>query len=126
VDHFVDYTREDFTSSGRTYDVLFDMVPGSSYTACMKLLNPGGRYLAGNPRPSVMLRCLVTNRVGEKKASFAFAGETQEELLALKGMIEAGKIDSIVDRVYPMEEAALAHQRVETEARQGAVVISLD
>jgi NADPH:quinone reductase-like Zn-dependent oxidoreductase len=125
VDHFVDYTREDFTGGGRSYDVVFDMVPGSSYTACMKLLNPGGRYLAGNPRLAVMLRCLVTNRVGEKNASFAFAGETQEELLALKEMIEAGRILPIVDRVYPMEDAALAHQRVETEARQGAVVISV-
>jgi len=60
-----------------------------------------------------------------KKAGFAFAGETQEELLTLKEMIEAGQIGPIVDRVYPLEDAALAHQRVETEARQGAVVISL-
>jgi NADPH:quinone reductase-like Zn-dependent oxidoreductase len=126
ADHFIDYTKEDFAASGQTYDVIFDMVPGSSYTACIKALNPNGRYVSGNPRFSVMLRSVFTTRFTDKTAVFAFARETRQELMALKEMIEDGRIGSIVDRVYPMKQAADAHRRVETEQRVGAVVIAID
>ena len=56
ADHFIDYTKENFATMGRTYDVIFDMVAGSSYAANIKALNPNGRYLTANPRLSVMLR----------------------------------------------------------------------
>jgi NADPH:quinone reductase-like Zn-dependent oxidoreductase len=101
ADLFIDYSKEDFTTRGQTYDVIFDMVAGSSYSKCMKILNPGGCYLSGNPRLSVMIRSVITNRFSNKTARFAFAGETKADLLVLKEMIEDGKIRSIVDRVYP-------------------------
>jgi len=126
VDHFVDYMAQDFTVTGQTYDVIFDMVPGSSYSACIKALNPNGRYLSGNPSMSVMLRSVFTTRFSNKTARFAFAKETKVELIALKEMIEDGRIVSIVDKVYAMEQAAVAHARVETEQRLGAVVITID
>lgn len=126
ADRFFDYRKEDFSAAGRTYDVIFDMVPGSSYSACLKALKPGGRYLSGNPRLAVMLRSVFTTLFTNKKASFAFAGETKGELMALSQMIEEGKVRSIVDRVYPMEQAAEAHHRVETEKRVGAVVIAIN
>ncbi len=126
ADHFFDYARQDFTRSGQTYDVVFNMVARSSYSSCVKALNPGGRYLMGNPRLSDMLRSIVTSRLTDKTATFAFAGEKEEELLALKEMIEAGKIKSIVDKIYLPEEAAEAHRRVESEKRLGIVVISMD
>ena len=125
ADHFLDYTKEDFTKSGQRYDVIFDMVARSSYSGCVAALTPKGRYVMGNPRLSDMLRSAVTSVFTDKKAVFAFAGETEEELLALKEMIEDGKIRSTVDRVYPMERVAEAHRRVETEQRLGSVVISL-
>lgn len=125
ADHFFDYTREDFTTSGHRYDVIFDMVARSSYTGCVAALNPGGRYLMGNPRVGGMVRAAVTNLSTDKTVIFAFAGETEDELLALKDLIEDGKISSTVDRVYPMERVAEAHRRVETEQRLGSVVISL-
>ena len=125
ADHFVDYTKQDFASSGQTYDVMFDMVPGSSYTACLEALSPNGRYLSGNPRLSVMLRSPLTTWFTSKTATCAFAGETREELLTLKEMVEGGKIGSIVDRVFPMERAADAHRLVETEQRLGAIVIAI-
>ena len=125
ADNFIDYTKEDFTANGRTYDVIFDMVPGSSYSACIETLKPNGRYLSGNPRLSVMLRSFFTSRFTNKTAGFAFAGETKEELLALKEMIEDGKIGSILDTVFPMEKAADAHRRVEAEQRLGAIVITI-
>jgi len=83
VDHFIDYTKEQFTHSGKTYDIIFDMVAGSSYSACMKVLGSEGRYLSGNPRLSVMLRSVFTSLFSNRTATFAFAGETRDELHAL-------------------------------------------
>lgn len=125
ADHFVDYTKEDFTAAGRTYDVIFDMVPGSAYSGCIRILNPNGRYLTGNPTMSFMLRSVFTTWFSDKTVRFAFARESEEELLALKAMIETGDIGSIVEKVYPMEQAAEAHRRVEAEERLGALVIAI-
>ena len=125
ADHFIDYTKDRFTEMGRTYDVIFDMVAGSSYIGCLRALSPGGRYLSCNPRLSLMIRSFFTNRFSNKTVRFAFASETKEALCTLKEMIEDGRIKSIVDRVYPMEQAADAHRRVETEQRLGAVVIEI-
>jgi len=125
ADHFFDYTKEDFTKSGQAYDVIFNMVARSSYSKCVNSLNPQGRYLIGNPRISDMLRSVITSKFTDKTAIFVFAGEKEEELFVLKEMIEAGKIKSIVDKVYPPEQAAEAHRRVETEQRLGIVVISM-
>jgi len=125
ADHFFDYTKEDFTKSRKTYDVIFDMVAKSSYSECVKALNPKGRYLMANPRMSDMLRSVLTSTFTDKTAIFVFAGEKEEELLALKEMIEEGKIKSIVDKTYPLEQTAEAHRRVETEQRLGPVAISV-
>ena len=125
ADHFIDYSREDFARSGQTYDVIFDMVASSSYSKCVSALNPKGRYLMANPRIVDMVRSVLTSRFTDKTAIFSFAGEKAEELLALKNMIEAGTIKPIVDKIYPMEQAAEAHRRVETEQRLGPVVISM-
>ena len=126
ADHYIDYTKEDFTKSGKTYDVIFSMVAKSSYSRCIKALNPKGRYLMANPRMSDMLRSVLTSNFTDKKAIFVFAGEKEEELFALKEMIEEGKIKSIVDKIYSFEQAAEAHRRVETEQRLGTVVISVE
>jgi len=125
ADHFIDYAKDDFTKSGKTYDVIFSMVARTSYSACMKALNPKGRYVMANSRISGMLRSLATSAFFDKTASFTFAGETEAELLALKEMLEDGRIKAVVDTVYPLEQAAEAHRRVETEQRMGPVVISV-
>ena len=69
IDHFIDYTRDDFAATGRTYDVIFDMVASSSYAACIKALNPNGRYLSANPRLSLMLRSVFTTRLVIRQSS---------------------------------------------------------
>jgi NADPH:quinone reductase-like Zn-dependent oxidoreductase len=125
ADHFIDYLKDSFTATDRTYDVIFDLVAGSPYTACIRTLNPGGRYLSCNPRLSVMLRSFLTTWFTNETARFAFAGETKAALCTLKEMIEDGRIKPVLDRIYPMNEAAEAHRRVETEQRLGAVVIAI-
>jgi NADPH:quinone reductase-like Zn-dependent oxidoreductase len=119
ADHFVDYARDDLTAGGRTYDVIFEIVPGSSYSACINALRPHGRYLAGNARLSTMLRCVWMTRFTDKTCRVAPAREMTEALLVLKEMVEDEKIGSIVDAVYPMPQAAAAHRRVDIEQRVG-------
>lgn len=123
---FIDYTLEDFARRKKRYDIIFDMVPSSSFRACMSCLKENGRYFCGNPRLSVMLRCFLTQRFTSKVASFAFAQESQAELTELKTMIEAGRITPIVDRIFSMSQAQQAHQRVESEQRVGAVILHID
>ena len=125
ADHFIDYTKEDFTKNGQSYDVILNMVAKASYTDCINLLNPKGHYLMANARLSNMFRSVYTSKFTDKKAVVALAKETNEELETLKEMIEAGQINSVVDKVYSMAEAVEAHQRVETEQRLGSIVISI-
>ncbi|ASW55675.1 NAD(P)-dependent alcohol dehydrogenase [Plantactinospora sp. KBS50] len=122
---FIDYTTDDVTTTGRRFDVIFDMVPGSPYRRLVGMLQPGGRYLNGNPRLAVLVRSVLTTRFTDKTVTVAFAPETKEALATITEMIEASKIQSIVDRVYPMSEVTAAHRRVETEQRLGAVVITI-
>ena len=123
ADHFIDYAKVDHWRNGQTYDVIFNMVVRNPYAGSIKCLKPKGRYLIGNPKLSDMFRSVLTSLFTDKTATFAFAKETLEELIALREMIEAGKIRSIIDKVYPMEQAADAHRRVETEQRIGAILI---
>ncbi|MGB5708261.1 MAG: NAD(P)-dependent alcohol dehydrogenase, partial [Arenicellales bacterium] len=125
ADQFFDYTKEEFEKCDLSYDVIFNMVAKSSYSKCVRSLNPKGRYLMANPRVSDMLRSILTSIFTDKKSVFAFAGEKEEELLTLKKMIEENKIKPTVDKIYPLEQAAKAHQRVETEQRLGIVIISV-
>ncbi|MES9972314.1 MAG: NAD(P)-dependent alcohol dehydrogenase [Candidatus Thiodiazotropha sp.] len=126
ADHFLDYTRQDLSATGETYDVIFSMVANTPFTTCINLLKPKGRYLLANPRISDMLRSFMVSLYSDKQALFAFARETEEELKSLGLMIEAGKIHPTIDRIYTLDDAAKAHHRVETEQRLGSVVISLD
>jgi NADPH:quinone reductase-like Zn-dependent oxidoreductase len=119
ADDFADYTAGDVTATDQRFDVVFDMVPGTSYRRMVGLLRPGGRYLNGNPRLSVLLRSMLS-----RTAIVTFAPENADALAALTTMVEAGEIRSIVDRVHPMAEVADAHRRVESEQRLGAVVLS--
>jgi NADPH:quinone reductase-like Zn-dependent oxidoreductase len=122
---FVDYTREDVAAGGRRFDVVFDMVRSSPYRQLIGLLEPGGRYLHGNPPPGLLARAALIRRRTGKAVVVAPAPETRAALEAVTALVEAGHIGPIVDRVYPMSEVADAHRRVETEQRRGAVVLAI-
>ncbi|XOV80969.1 MAG: NAD(P)-dependent alcohol dehydrogenase [Aestuariibacter sp.] len=126
ADHFIDYTKESFCTTGQQYDVILNMVATTSYSGCIRVLKPNGRYLLANPKISDMCRAVITSRTSNKSVIFAFAGEKEEELESLKTMIEAGKITSVVDTVFAYEQAQEAHRKVETEERLGAIVIAKD
>jgi NADPH:quinone reductase-like Zn-dependent oxidoreductase len=125
ADHFIDYAAEDFAARGEAYDVIFNMVARRPFSSCMAALKPGGHYLTGNPKLSDMLRSAWPLKQSGKKASFAFAREKPEELRDLTAMIEQGKSTATVDQIFPMERAAEAHRRVETERRVGSIVLRI-
>ena len=125
ADHVTDYTKEDFTKSSQTYDIIFDVVGKSSFSGSIKSLKKKGFYLIANPRPSQMVRGLWTSKRTSKKVIFEAASQKTEDLIFLKRLIEAGKIKSVIDRVYPLEQTAEAHKYVETGQKKGNVVITI-
>lgn len=126
ADHFIDYARKDVTTQDKKYDIIFNMVAYSRYSDFINIVNSNGRYIVGNPKLSDMLRSVVTSKFTDKKSIFVFAAEKEEELIALRTMIEAGKIRSVIDKVYSIDQIVEAHQRVEAEHRVGITVISFD
>jgi 2-desacetyl-2-hydroxyethyl bacteriochlorophyllide A dehydrogenase len=126
ADHVIDYTKEDFTTNGETYDVIFDVVGKSSFPRSLRSLKRHGRYLLANPGLSQMLRGRWTSRRSSKQVIVGAASEQTEDLLILKELIEAGKIHSVIDRRYPLEHMAEAHRYVDTGHKKGNVVITVE
>jgi NADPH:quinone reductase-like Zn-dependent oxidoreductase len=131
ADKVIDYTKEDFTKSGETYDIIFDTVGKSSFSRCKGSLEQNGVYLSTVPTPALMLRMLWTSKIGSKKAAFVATGlrpvsERTRDLIFLKELIEAGKIKSVIDRRYPLEQVAEAHRYVEKGHKKGNVVITVE
>jgi len=126
ADQVIDYTQEDFSKSGETYDVIFDIVGKSSFSGCIRSLKQNGRYLSANPGLSRMVRGLWTSKTSSKKVIVGTASYKIEDLIFLKELIEAGKIKSVIDRRYPLEQIAEAHSYVEKGHKKGNVVITLE
>src|SRR6266704_4140165 len=125
ADQVIDYTQEDFTKNGETYDVIFDVVGKSSFTRSVRLLTLKGRYLLANPGLSQMVRVRWTSRRSSKQVIIGAASEKTEDLKFLKELIEAGKIKPVIDRRYPLEQIAEAHRYVDTGHKKGNVVITV-
>ncbi len=126
ADRVIDYTKEDFTKSGQVYDVIFDVVGKSSFSGSIKSLKKKGFYLLANPGPLQMIRGTWTSIRSSKKVIFEAASQKTEDLIFLKKLIEAGKIKSVIDRHYPLEQMVEAHRYVETGQKKGNVVITVD
>jgi NADPH:quinone reductase-like Zn-dependent oxidoreductase len=129
ADQVIDYTQEDFTKNGETYDVIFDVVGKSSFTRSVRSLTHNGRYLLGNSRLSQRVRGQWTSRRSSKKVipwAVRTASEYTEDFNFLKELIEAGKIQSVIDRCSPLEQTAEAHRYVDTGQKKGNVVITVE
>ena len=128
ADHVIDYTQEDFTKNGETYHVVFDVVGKSSFSRSVRSLTPNGRYLLGNPPLSHRVQGRwISMRSSKKVIPYAAraASEYAEDLTFLKELIEAGRIQSVIDRRYPLEQIAEAHRYVDTGQKKGNVVITV-
>jgi NADPH:quinone reductase-like Zn-dependent oxidoreductase len=128
ADHVIDYMQADFTRNEETYDVIFDVIGKSSFSRSIRSLVPNGRYLLGNPRMFQRVRGQwVSQRSNKKVIPWAerTASENAENIHFLKELIEAGKIQSVIDRTYPIEQMAEAHRYVEKGFKKGNVVITV-
>jgi NADPH:quinone reductase-like Zn-dependent oxidoreductase len=131
ADHVIDYTQEDFTQNGKTYDIIFDTVGKCSFSACKGSLTAEGIYLSTVPTPAVMFQAFWSSKSGGKKVKFMAAGlrpasEKIKDLIFLTELIEAGKIKPVIDRCYPLEQIAEAHRYVEKGHKKGNVVITVE
>jgi NADPH:quinone reductase-like Zn-dependent oxidoreductase len=126
ADKVIDYTQEDFTKSGDNYDLIFDVIGKSSFSGCVRSLKQNGRYLLANLVLSKLIRGLWTSMISSKKVITGLANYQAEDLVFLKELIEAGKIRSVIDRVYPLEQTAEAHRYVETGQKKGSVVLTVE
>ena len=126
ADHVIDYASEDFTKSGQTYDIIFDVIGVSSFSGSIRTLKENGFYLIANPQLLKMIRGAFTSIISTKKVIFGTSSPQTEDLILLKELIEAGTHESVIDRRYPLEKIAEAHSYVETGHKKGSVVITVD
>lgn len=125
ADYVVDYTQEDFTQNGQVYDVIFDVVGTLSFGRTKGSIKPNGVYLLANPIRGQLLPSTWARLTGGPKIMMQTASGTVEDLHYLRDMVEAGKLKTIIDRTYQLEEIVEAHRYVETGAKQGNVVITV-
>ena len=126
ADRVIDYTQEDFTRNGQTYDVIFDAVGKHSFGRCRGSLKRGGSYLATDGLQNLIL-ALWTSRFGDKKVKFKIPPRyTKQDVLFLKELIESGRYRAVIDRCYPLEDVVEATRYVETEQKTGNVVLTIN
>ncbi|USK34932.1 NAD(P)-dependent alcohol dehydrogenase [Bacillus sp. F19] len=130
ADKVIDYTKEDFTKLGQTYDIIFDTVGKTSFSRCKGSLKQNGIFLEAAIEVAILPQVLLTSMIGRKKAMIAATGmrsasERTKDLIFLKEIIEAGKIKPVLDRRYPLEQIVEAHRYVDKGHKKGNVVIIL-
>ena len=133
ADKVIDYTAEDFTKNGETYDLILDILGRSLFSRCKDSLTPNGCYLLASFKMKAVFQMLWTSMTGNlpgrqtsKKVICGFASEKVEDLVFIKELVEAGKIITIIDRCYPLEKTAEAHRHIEQGHKKGNVVITLE
>jgi len=124
ADKVIDYAQQDFTQNGETYDVIFDVLGKAPFSKTKSSLNPGGVHFNVSFKTRQLLEMFQT-RNSDKKVLCGMAPGSLEDLLAVKELIEAGKIKALIDKRFPLEQAAEAHRYVEAGHKQGNVVITV-
>jgi len=126
ADKVIDYTKEDFTKIGQTYDIIFDTTGKSPYSGCVKSLKQKGIYLrAVHMSLSSIVRGLWTSMTSSKKVIGGVASELKENLVFLKELIDMGKLKPVIDRCYPFEQIVEAHRYVDKGHKRGNVSITV-
>ena len=130
ADHVIDYTREDFTKSGQRYDLILGANAHHSIFDYRRALSQDGIYVgAGGGLPQIfqtMLLASFLSRMGSKKTRFFIANITHKDLLFLKDLLETGKVVPVIDRRYPLSEAAEALRYLEERHARGKVVLTVE
>jgi NADPH:quinone reductase-like Zn-dependent oxidoreductase len=126
ADKVIDYTKEDFTKSLERYDYIFSVVGKTTFSQCKGILKPKGIYLENSMETTDFLKVLWTSITGGKKIKGGVSTEKAENLNFFIELIKAGKLNPVIDKVYPFERTAEAFQYVEQGHKRGNVIISLN
>jgi NADPH:quinone reductase-like Zn-dependent oxidoreductase len=125
ADKVIDYTKEDFTQNGETYDVIFDAVKAISVSRSLKSLNINGIMILSAAGMSEMLQGLWISMTSNKKVMTGVISHKAADILYLKELIEADKLKPVIDRTYSLEQIAEAHAYVEKGHKRGNVAIEV-
>lgn len=130
ADKVIDYKMTDFTKNGKTYDIIYDTVGKSSFSKAKDSLTSKGIYLSPVLDFFLLLQVIKTSIFGTKKAMFDATGirpvsELRILLQELKELLEKGKLKTVIDKRYSLDQIAEAHRYVDTGRKKGNVVISL-
>jgi len=125
ADGVIDYTREDFTKSGDTYDLIFDVVGATTFDRCQRSLKPTGVFLQNIMELSDIVRVLRTSITGGKKIKAGVAIGNMANMRLITALAEAGTLRPVIDRSYPLERIAEAFKYVEQGHKKGNVVITV-
>jgi NADPH:quinone reductase-like Zn-dependent oxidoreductase len=125
ADQVIDYTREDFTKNGETYDLIFDILGKSSFSTCKNSLKQNGIYLLASFKMKQLFQMLWTSLRRGKRVICALSSENPKDLIFIQELVEAGKIKSLIDKCYPLEHTAEAHRYAETGFGTGSVIITV-
>jgi NADPH:quinone reductase-like Zn-dependent oxidoreductase len=121
----IDYTKDDFTRNGQTYDVIFDAVGKHSFSGSKGSLKRGGVYVATDGFENFFL-ARWTSVIGDRKVLFPVPPHyTKKTVLLIKELIEAGEYRAVIDRRYPLEDVVEATRYVETAQKTGNVVLTI-
>lgn len=130
ADKVIDYKKENFTQTGETCDIIFDVVGKSSFSQSKKALAPNGIYMTTVMGIPILFQMLWTSKFGSKRANITFTGlrppeKMAKDLLVIKKLVEQGIIKPVIDRTYRLDEIPKAHQYVEKGHKRGNVVINI-
>ena len=125
ADRVIDYTNEDFTQRGETYDIIFDTVGKTSFSGVLKSLKDGGSYLQASTGPIQMAQMAWAAKRSGMTFVSGTATPTKETLADVNELVEAGKIKPVIDRCYPLEHIVEAHRYVDQGHKQGNVVVTV-
>jgi len=126
AERVIDYTRENFSDGDETYDFIFDILGKSSFSKVKRTLKPNGRCLLVSFKMKQLLQMLWTSLFSSKKVICALSTEKAEDLVFIKELIEAGKIRTVIDKCFPLAQAAEAHRYVDQGHKKGSVVITVE
>jgi len=134
ADRVIDYTQEDFTKSGQRYDLILDCVGNHSLSACRRVLNPRGTYIAvGGPSGRWMIgplaraiTALALSRFVSQKLVMVLAKPSKGDLTIMRDLMEAGKVTPVIDKRYGLSEVPEAVRYLEAGHARGKVVVTVE
>ncbi|MFM2060435.1 MAG: hypothetical protein RLZZ507_105 [Cyanobacteriota bacterium] len=126
ADLVIDYTQQDFTKGNVQYDIILDAVAKRAFSNCRKVLKPNGVYISTLPTPEVIIQGVLTAFLPGQKAKIVWEKPNSKDLVYLKELIENGKLRTVSDRTYPLQELAAAHQYSEGERTVGKIAIAIN